>query len=521
MTVQKLFLSLFLLVENCCSLAQSPQPQKFLPVLAPPSPEAAAFSRYGNYQVNLFTGIPEISIPLYEIKIGELNVPVSLNYHSSGIKVNDVPSKIGLGWDLQAGGSITRKIMGRADELPGNYLSATSTSENRVKLQSEINPFTEAGLQYLMNVDMGYYDVEPDIFSYSFPGHSGKFLFNQKNNFARVLIPFAPVSISMIPSPSHLSLGMTDESGINYKFDSTEWTTTGGGITTSCTSAWLLTDMISANKQDSIHFRYGISGFGNIDSYFSDFLVLNDNCTGTYSCTTVGQFNTAFGYVSTVWKQLTQIDFKNGKIVFETGPEAREDFSSQYQLQKRLNAIKIYSYDPFNRVYTLLRSINFFNSYFINGIDNATKRLRLDSIQIRTATGTVTQTYKFNYNTKVALPSNASRKKDYWGYFNNVNNLDIFGNPTSIAKMQVPYNIPNNLPTMIWIGGDHTNARDPDPNYMQAYVLQKITFPTAGYTQFEYETNQYLDGQNNPKYAGGLRIRSIKSYTDNNMPHLL
>lgn len=501
---------------NLTLLAQSPQPQKFLPVLAPSSPEAAAFKKYGNYDVNLFSGIPDISIPLYEIKIGELSIPINISYHSSGIKVNDIASRIGLGWDLHAGGSITRKIMGKADELPGNYLSATATSGNRVKLGSEIDPTTQDGLDYLRSVDQGYYDTEPDIFSYSFPGHNGKFLFNQKNNFTPVLIPYAPVSIAMSqPTASTLSLGMTDENGIVYKFDSTEWTMSGGGMTTSCTSSWLLSDMISSNKQDSVHFRYLTKGnTGMTDSYFSDYLVFDDNCTGSYTPSTMGQFNTDIGSVATMWKQMTEIDFRNGKIVFEAGPETREDFSGQYKLQNRLKAIKVYRFDPVNNIYIVNKSISFFNSYFISGTDIATKRLRLDSIQVQTGSGDIAQTYRFNYNTAVALPSNASRMKDYWGYFNNINNLDGYGNPTMVAKMLITTTSPYNGQSQIWIGGDHTNARDPDPILMQADVLQKITYPTGGFTQFGYETNRYLDAQGVAHYAGGLRIKSIKSYTD-------
>jgi Family of unknown function (DUF5977) len=494
---------------SSCAIGQI---QKFLPVLAPPSPEAAAFSRYGNYEVNLFTGIPNISIPLYEIKIGDLNVPISLNYHPSGIKVNDLASRVGLGWDLQAGGSITRKIMGGPDELPDNYLNATIVNDNMVKLTTEINPLTESGLFYLSMVNKGFYDVEPDIFSYSFPGHSGKFLFNQKNNFAPVLIPYAPIKIiKSPPAPYSLLLGIIDESGINYRFDSREGTSTGGGITVACTSAWLLSDMISANKQDTIHFNYNArGGGGTTNSYFSDYLVLDEACGGDYNCIPGGTYGTSMGSVTTSWQQMTQIDFKNGKIVFEAAPESREE--SDYDMQKRLNSIKIYSLNPINKSYLLIKSINFFHSYFISATDATTKRLRLDSLQISGGTGLAVQTYRFNYNTTVSLPSYNSRMKDYWGYFNNVNNLDPNGNPTLIPRKQIQYNYPPNPPTTIWIGGDHINARDPDPAFMQASILQKITFPAGGSTQFEYETNQYLDDQGAAKYAGGLRIKSIKTY---------
>lgn len=495
--------------------AQSPQPQKFLPVLAPPSPEASAFARYGNYQVNLFTGVPDISIPLYDIKVGELSVPISISYHASGIKVSDISSRVGLGWDLHAGGAITRKIMGKPDELNGNYLSADATSMQRVRTPQEINPFIEDGINYLFNVDRGYYDVEPDIFSYSIPGHTGKFLFNQKDNFKPILIPYSPVSIEMSPLQNNLALGITDESGIGYKFDSKEWTTSGGGITTSCNSAWLLSDMISSNKQDSIHFRY-ISGSGNTDSYYSDYMTLDDNATGSYGgANSTGSYFSDFSTVYTNWQQMTQIEFRNGKVVFEAAPESRSDFGGyNIQLQNRINAIKIYSLNQTDNSYTLIKTIQFFHSYFINGSDTYTKRLKLDSVQIKMSNGSIAQTYKFDYNANVSLPINTSRMKDFWGYFNNINNIDPFGNPTMIPRTQVIYNTSGFGNSYVWIGGDHINARDPDPYYMQAYILQKISFPTGGYTQFEYETNKYIDDNSAVKYAGGLRIKSIKSYTD-------
>jgi hypothetical protein len=53
----------------------------------PASPDAAALGKYGNIPVSPYTGVPNISIPLYTIKSGDLTMPVSLSYHSSGNKV--------------------------------------------------------------------------------------------------------------------------------------------------------------------------------------------------------------------------------------------------------------------------------------------------------------------------------------------------------------------------------------------------------------------------------------------------
>src|SRR6266542_4459684 len=81
--------------------AQPVTKSTFLPKVMPTSPEATGLGRFGIYQVNLFTGIPDISIPIYDIQVGELHVPISLSYNPSGIKVSDIASWAGLGWSLQ------------------------------------------------------------------------------------------------------------------------------------------------------------------------------------------------------------------------------------------------------------------------------------------------------------------------------------------------------------------------------------------------------------------------------------
>src|SRR5438093_2364448 len=99
-------------------LGQPRPPSNLLPTIISPSPEVASCARFGNYEVNLFNGTPNISIPLYEINVGELKVPITLTYNASGIRVNDIPSNVGTGWSLNAGGAITRKVMGG---MPDEY----------------------------------------------------------------------------------------------------------------------------------------------------------------------------------------------------------------------------------------------------------------------------------------------------------------------------------------------------------------------------------------------------------------
>lgn len=403
---------------------------KFLPVMSPQSPEAASIARYGNYEVNLFTGVPQISIPLYEINVGGLRLPITLDYHASGIRVTDMPSRVGLGWSLNAGGTITRKIMGKPDEQSGNYFSATSTSPWRVMTSIPSN--TEEGIAYLTSVNKRYIDVEPDIFSYSFPGHSGKFLFNQKDSFKAIIIPYAPVKIEKSqPGSNQVVFGIRDENGIQYRFDSTEWTNAGSGISTNAISSWMLTDVISANTQDRINLKY--SAAVSSDTYFSDYVVVHDNSTD-FAGDDLGTASSDIGSSVTQCKMLSQIDFRNGKVLFESSTENREDFQSLYQLPRQLSAVKVYSIDSLSLTSTLVRTILFYQSYFMRGSDSTTRRLRLDSIKIQGYNDPVMETYRFVYNTAVSLPEKYARKTDYWGYFNNVTNVRTDGVETQVPK---------------------------------------------------------------------------------------
>src|SRR3990172_4259797 len=74
----------------------------------PRTPNAASLGKFGDIPVSYHTGVPDISIAIYNLKEGALSLPVSISYHSSGIKVNETASWVGLGWSLNAGGMISR-----------------------------------------------------------------------------------------------------------------------------------------------------------------------------------------------------------------------------------------------------------------------------------------------------------------------------------------------------------------------------------------------------------------------------
>lgn len=105
-----------------------------------PSPEAYSLMEYSEIPVSLYTGVPDISIPIYTIRVGNYSLPISLRYHASGIKVGQEASRIGLGWSIHAGGAISRSVRGW-DDLKG-------IGRKRIRFRTKIpNIF---GIRYIM-----------------------------------------------------------------------------------------------------------------------------------------------------------------------------------------------------------------------------------------------------------------------------------------------------------------------------------------------------------------------------------
>lgn len=79
------------------------------------TPSVADFHVRSIIPPDYFTGGTNLQIPLYEIKVGDISVPISIDYNSKGIKVDDLGGSTGIGWNLNTGGSIMRNIKGLPD----------------------------------------------------------------------------------------------------------------------------------------------------------------------------------------------------------------------------------------------------------------------------------------------------------------------------------------------------------------------------------------------------------------------
>lgn len=74
------------------------------------TPEVAQLIKSEIIPINYATGKAEYSIPIFEVKEGNISVPVMLKYSSNGIKVNQESTNVGLDWVLIAGGNVTKFV---------------------------------------------------------------------------------------------------------------------------------------------------------------------------------------------------------------------------------------------------------------------------------------------------------------------------------------------------------------------------------------------------------------------------
>ncbi|MFC1224433.1 hypothetical protein ACFE6N_11525 [Pedobacter sp. BG31] len=259
-----------------------------------PSANAANLGMYMEVPVSKYTGIPSISIPLYTISDGSLKIPLELSYHAGGVKVDNHPGWVGLGWSLRAGGCITRIVKGLEDELEtdkggfyDNYPSMAGTdwyTLNKLKIKADNN-----------------IDASPDEFSFSAGGISGTFLLDDQGNWqvrcdrdvkvifnpADFIAPFvttAPPNTNGITN-YHRNFGKFtlitgdgtqyifggNNNAIDYSLDffsqnSTQWTAT----------SWYLTQVISADSKHSINLTYERDQYTNVLYWnkFQSYLIL-------------------------------------------------------------------------------------------------------------------------------------------------------------------------------------------------------------------------------------------------------
>jgi len=355
-------------------------------------------------------------------------------------------------------------------------------------------------------------DTEPDIFYYSFPGSSGKFiidksrgavLFNKSNN----------VKIEIINRYTTSQLGyyfkITTTDGTQYIFDKEEKTTLYSDnkhlnknytianvldrtppktFRNDYTSAWNLSKIILPNKKE-ILFTYTAETITTPAQESLRVYYKVDGTQGTYSfdgCTFAmgGKYSTS---------KSSGDGFRLSKITWDGG---YIDFIATDRLDlngtaKALSSIKVY-----NKSNTIIRQFGFEYSYFNDNYSNTTQekryiymKLKLNRVYENSEKG-----YRFSYF-EGTLPAKNSKNTDYWGYYNN----GRYG-ANYCAKVNF---YPRNLDGVL---------KNSDLSYLKIGTLNRITLPTGGNVSYDYEENTFGNtswAADNINRGAGLRVKQI------------
>lgn len=453
----------------------------------PADPTSSSLGKYGVYPVNYSTGLVPITIPLYEIKSGELSQAIELSYHGGGIQVSEEATWVGLGWDLNFGGVITRTMNGFPDE------NETYPVPNATSMLAEMKNNTDfSNLYYYDCLSSGFspvYSFKPDLYQYNFGKYSGTFISKSIGN------ELVAISVSHSALKGHIyskGIEITDPTGIQYSFGGKELTSLIGlqDRTDPYYSGYYIDRIISPNQTDTIRYEYQSDGY--YESFqrcisqgykVTDFRVhggSDGSCgtaTSSYKTEMIPEQSKTTFLQKVSSSKPQYIYFNEGRIRFiltdraDMNPEAASP-------NKKLSDIVIES--KTDAGYEPVRAFHFYYSYFNQGRSYESLRLCLDSVaeipydqpaQIKLVAA-------FNYYGNKYLPdkeTNSSGKihsSDYWGFYNGTS-----------SRSAIPLTMEGNH---TFGGADLT----PDPFYAQYGSIRNILQPTRGRTELVWEGNR-------------------------------
>ncbi len=437
---------------------------------APPvSGGSISQSREEAVQVNPFTGIPSISIPVfnYEGQNG-IKLNMSLDYYAGGIKLNEPPSSAGLGWNLNTGGYIVRTVRGKPDDIDWTTFLFSPC------LPADTRNFASRYFYAAANFgNVGTWDAEQDVFQFNINGRAGKFYIGKNKKI--ITVPASKLKItysrsfviddvlgtkfngvwSVFDTTTINSFTITAEDGVKYIFDNVEYEyysmipAPNGATRGRYPSAWYLSKIISPFNTDTLTFSY-------IDA--------------KQSFRSIFQTDTLSGVVN----KHSDSSSTSGTVAY-----AEIKLPSLITLPGNKTVSFIYNNPPDSPYNAWLQTIRYNDSVFRYGYifkwDTAgigiNKGRFLTGLNYFTAIGEAPG-FAFKYNTPAIKNSpytiKEDNRKDHWGYYNGANNSNDF------------------VPT---VSGVYTGANRTPSSLAVAGTIASITNPFGGKTYYQFENN--------------------------------
>lgn len=440
--------------------------------ILPNAPNTAAIEKFGGVDIEMNTGVVKKMIQLKPFTSGKVSVPLSIGFNSMGLKVNEHPTRVGMGWHFSGAGIISRVIYGKDDLLATRYVPQTNIQPN----SDDIYTTT-----FCVNLNYeGNRDASPDIFSYNFGQYTGKFIFENDGTIRPLIatsIKFFYNQVSQ--SSSEWKFKAITPDGNQYFFGASgaiESTKIGATrfFNDYVPNAWHITKIIDTYG-NTISFLYQEQFYGPIICDIEETHVSNAINCGAPTCPTAENPNPPNGclsnhsesrYMSVKSQYLTEIyDSDGDKILFS--------YLSQGYPENLLDSIRYYVNEN-----TLVKKYDFSYDYVYPSGGGTLPFLK--SIVERGANGlAISQGYSFSYYSKELTPARFSFSQDHWGYFNGKSNSTLIPVPDD---PQIAARFPQ-----------ATANREADSSYAIVGLLKEITYPTGGKDIITYEPNRFSE----------------------------
>jgi YD repeat-containing protein len=159
------------------------------------SPDVYNFEKFSLNPINYYVGKAVISVPIYTIKTGGIEYSLTLGYDTGGIKVDQLASNVGLGWNLSK--AILTRTVNQDNDFDNTGSLRLQSDYNTYSALDKINDF-EAAYDYNTEGKLGYFlqkqlnvqhlsdsrkrvDFVPDTYHFYANGFSTSFFFNDEN----------------------------------------------------------------------------------------------------------------------------------------------------------------------------------------------------------------------------------------------------------------------------------------------------------------------------------------------------
>lgn len=545
-----------LLLVSFLFICEDSNAQLRIDKVIPPSFDAASIIKYCDHPVGSKYGIPKIKYPVKTLVNKDLYVPISISYHSIGIKVEEEATWVGLGWQLNAGGMITRIVRGEND------FGITENSETQKALGypfEHIKPCFDdceenENDEFHQKVCAGEIDSDPDIFFFDILGMKGKFLMTPDHDPEQEYIEINMIRPRNIQVRFYIKENYwtaLDSRGFLYTFKAKELTHSFDNyydykLTShklhflehfnQATTAWYMTE-VKSPQGATAQFIYditenGISPFASNST--SHKMNINDGDIWDLHYSSYC-FPSGIENVQIVSENQHRDVYLKSIICGDYRVSlSKSEQTNQNQLKVKKSAMAQGKYlDKIPEGYgrqqldqieviksgTVVNKSRFFYSYFnaelFGNEAYLYKRLRLDSLH--TQNGEKSKGYKFTYEQDIMLPSKESHARDLWGFYNGEEDLYNI-TPSDFYNYSQPEKLLQ----------EEGKSKHYSLEYIQAGILKKIDYGNGRTISYAYDhqefeeideeiSNHFSENMKesnfkqhlNPYLFGGLRIKEV------------